>query len=119
MGIQVPDVRPEGRRREQVDRGRSLETQWRLHRPFERQDHVAVKPCRAGVRLKSTVGRPRRVSETNLRVHVLPTFGDRPIGSIRPSEVQAWVRGLFRCARTVDGAGRLPPGHRGFRGRAR
>jgi integrase len=31
--------------------------------------------------------------ETNLRVHVLPTIGDRPLGSIRPSEVQAWVRG--------------------------
>jgi integrase len=32
--------------------------------------------------------------ETNLRRHVYPTFGDRPIGSIRTSEVQAWVRGL-------------------------
>jgi integrase len=32
--------------------------------------------------------------ETHLRRHVYPTFGDRPIGSIRPSEVQAWVRGL-------------------------
>jgi integrase len=31
--------------------------------------------------------------ETNLRVHVFPTFGERPIGSIRPSEIQAWVRG--------------------------
>lgn len=25
---------------------------------------------------------------------MLPTFGDRPLGSIRPSEVQAWVRRL-------------------------
>jgi integrase len=32
--------------------------------------------------------------ETNLRRHVYPTFGDRPIGAIRPSEVQAWVHGL-------------------------
>lgn len=32
--------------------------------------------------------------ETNLRRHVYPTLGERPIGGIRPSEVQAWVRGL-------------------------
>ena len=32
--------------------------------------------------------------ETHLRRHVYPTFGDRPLGSIRPSEVQAWVRRL-------------------------
>lgn len=30
--------------------------------------------------------------ESHLRNHVYPTFGDRPIGSIRPSEVQAWVK---------------------------
>jgi integrase len=32
--------------------------------------------------------------ETHLRRHVYPTFGDRPLGSIRPSEIQAWVRRL-------------------------
>jgi integrase len=32
--------------------------------------------------------------ETHLRRHVYPTFSDRPLGSVRPSEVQAWVRGL-------------------------
>jgi Phage integrase, N-terminal SAM-like domain len=32
--------------------------------------------------------------ETHLRRHVYPTFGDRPLGSIRPSEIQAWVRSL-------------------------
>ena len=31
--------------------------------------------------------------ETNLRRHILPTFGDRPISAIRTSEVQAWVHG--------------------------
>lgn len=31
--------------------------------------------------------------ETHLRRHVLPVFGDRPLASVRPSEVQAWVRG--------------------------
>lgn len=34
---------------------------------------------------------PSRV-ERGLRLHVYPTFGDRPIVSIRPSEVQAWVK---------------------------
>jgi hypothetical protein len=29
-----------------------------------------------------------------LRRHVYPTFGDRSLASVRPSEVQAWVRGL-------------------------
>jgi integrase len=32
--------------------------------------------------------------ETHLRKHVIPTFGERPIGSIKPSEVQAWVKSL-------------------------
>jgi integrase len=31
--------------------------------------------------------------ERTLRLHVYPSFGDRPIGSIRPTEIQAWVRG--------------------------
>ncbi|MFE1250497.1 hypothetical protein [Streptomyces sp. NPDC058741] len=30
--------------------------------------------------------------ERGLRIHIYPTFGDRPIVSIRPSEVQAWSR---------------------------
>ncbi len=29
-----------------------------------------------------------------LALHVLPTFGDRRLGSIRPSEVRAWMAGL-------------------------
>jgi integrase len=32
--------------------------------------------------------------ETNFRRHVLPRFGARPLVSIRPSEVQVWVREL-------------------------
>jgi integrase len=31
--------------------------------------------------------------ETHLRRHVYPTFGHRPLVGIRPTEVQAWVRG--------------------------
>lgn len=30
--------------------------------------------------------------ERALRLHIYPTFADRPIASIRPSEVQAWVK---------------------------
>jgi integrase len=32
--------------------------------------------------------------ERHLRRHAYPAFGDRPIGSILPSHVQAWVKGL-------------------------
>ena len=31
---------------------------------------------------------------SNLKNHVYPTFEGRALGSIRPSEVQAWVKGL-------------------------
>jgi len=30
--------------------------------------------------------------ETNLRIHVFPHLGDRPLAAIRPTELQAWVR---------------------------
>ena len=41
------------------------------------------------------VHRPTTVAQVDahLRNHALPIFGDRTIGSIRPSEVQAWVKG--------------------------
>lgn len=32
--------------------------------------------------------------ETMLRRHVYPTLGHRPLDSVRPSDVQAWVKGL-------------------------
>jgi integrase len=31
--------------------------------------------------------------ETNLRLHILPVLGNRPMAAVRPSEVQAWVKG--------------------------
>ncbi|MFP5322918.1 MAG: tyrosine-type recombinase/integrase [Acidimicrobiia bacterium] len=34
------------------------------------------------------------VTASRLRRHVLPAFGHRPIGSLRPSEIRAWVKGL-------------------------
>jgi integrase len=42
----------------------------------------------------SAVHRPTTASrvERGLRNHVYPTFGDRPIASIRPTEVQAWIK---------------------------
>jgi integrase len=44
---------------------------------------------------QSQLHRPTTVAqvEAHLRNHVLPFFGDRPLGSIRPTEIQAWVRG--------------------------
>jgi integrase len=40
--------------------------------------------------------------ETNLRLHVYPRLGDRRIGSIRPSEIQAWVGSLELSPSTVE-----------------
>ncbi|MEV7382099.1 tyrosine-type recombinase/integrase [Streptomyces lydicus] len=42
----------------------------------------------------SAVHRPSTASrvERALRLHVYPTFGDRPLSSIRTSEIQAWVK---------------------------
>jgi integrase len=43
----------------------------------------------------SQVHRPTTAAlvESHLRHHVLPFFGDRPLGSIRSSDVQSWVKG--------------------------
>ena len=39
--------------------------------------------------------------ETMLRRHAYPTLGDRPLSSILPSDVQAWVKGLELAPATV------------------
>ncbi|WP_084021660.1 tyrosine-type recombinase/integrase [Mycobacterium avium] len=39
--------------------------------------------------------------ETMLRRHTYPTFGDRPLSSIMPSDVQAWIKGLELAPATV------------------
>jgi integrase len=39
--------------------------------------------------------------ETMLRRHAYPAFGDRPLGTIRPSEIQAWVKGSTLAPATV------------------
>ena len=45
---------------------------------------------------RARVHRPTTAAqvETHLRRQILPTFGARPMGSIRPTEVQAWVKRL-------------------------
>jgi len=41
----------------------------------------------------------RQAVGIRLRVHILPTFGNLPLSSIRPSTVQAWLRGRQKeCA---------------------
>ena len=40
--------------------------------------------------------------ETNLRRHVYPTIGDRPIGAVQRSEVQALVKGIGLAPSTVE-----------------
>lgn len=55
---------------------------------------------------KIQVHRPTTEAQvaSHLKNHVLPTFGDRPIGSIRTSEIQAWVkdRGEVLAPSTVE-----------------
>jgi integrase len=52
---------------------------------------------------KIQVQRPssRAHVETMLRRHAYPTLGDRPLSSIMPSDVQAWVKGLELAPATV------------------
>lgn len=35
-----------------------------------------------------------QVAALDLRRHVYPTFGDRSLAALRPSEIQVWVRSL-------------------------
>jgi integrase len=44
--------------------------------------------------------------ETTLRRHAYPVFGDRALSSIRPSEIQSWIKGLTLG---VDGRKALQP----------
>jgi integrase len=43
----------------------------------------------------------REAVERHLRLHVLPSLGDYPLRSLRPSVVQEWLRGLELAAGTV------------------
>jgi integrase len=61
-------------------------------------DHVAHLPIRQSTRDQYLA---------NLNGHILPTFGDRQLGSIRPSEVRAWAASLDRAPSTNAGIVRL------------
>jgi hypothetical protein len=50
--------------------------------------------------------------ETYLRRHIVPYFGSRPLGSIRPSEVQSWANDRPRFSpprRSRSSTGSQPP----------
>jgi integrase len=49
---------------------------------------------------QAQVHRPTTAAQVDahLRNHILPTFGDRAVASIRPSEIQSWVRS---CAQVL------------------
>jgi integrase len=84
-----PPLDPPNRRDEQ--------TAYLLTRPNVRPEagKVTFRECAESWRL-AQVHRPstQAHTETMLRRHVYPTFGDRPVGSILPSEIQAWVKRL-------------------------
>ncbi|MDZ7734455.1 MAG: hypothetical protein U5R31_16530 [Acidimicrobiia bacterium] len=48
--------------------------------------------------------------EQQLRLHVYPKLGDRPLASVRPTEIQALVRSLEGHPRALDDRGRARPG---------
>ena len=59
---------------------------------------IRVQPWRP-----STMARTRSVLDN----HILPTFGSRKLGSIRRSEIQAWLAGLELAPSTREGTFRL------------
>jgi integrase len=60
-----------------------------------RQGHVLLRDYAAAWQA-AQLHRPTTVLQVDaqLRNHVLPAFGDRPLASLRPTEIQAWVRNL-------------------------
>ena len=69
-------------------------------------DQAASRTLFGAVARQWQAGQPHREStaeqvESILTTHILPTFEHRPIGSIRTSEVQAWVSGLPLAPSTV------------------
>lgn len=46
----------------------------------------------SGEPVRFTGHRPQTQVETYLRVHAYPFLGDRPLGAVRHSEIQAWVK---------------------------
>jgi integrase len=94
---------PEGRERAQhfdrkVDAERWLDTK---RGELVRGDYIDPEVGRQTFRSYAEAWRDAQVHrpstaaqlETNLRRHVYPIFGNRPLSSIKRSEVQAWVKG--------------------------
>ena len=95
---------PEGRQRSQSFTRRVDADAFRASVELDLRRGAYVNP-EAGRRLfgdyaeewrRARVHRPTTAAqvETHLRRQILPAFGARPIGSIRPTQVQAWVKGL-------------------------
>lgn len=60
-----------------------------------RAGRVRLRECAEAWRLAAPHSPTMRDKvKRTLMLHVYPTFGDRPVSSIRPSEVQSWVNGL-------------------------
>ena len=87
----VQDVRQAGRCGALPDWHRAFETRRELHDPDDGRVTFAVY---AKEWLATRVHRPATQArvESDLRVHVLPYLGDRPLASVRHSDVQGWVR---------------------------
>ena len=87
----APALRPQGRRRALPGANPEAAPRRFLRRPHRRRPPVR----RLRRKLAAEPGPPPhhgRCVANHLRNHILPTFGERPIASIRTSEVQAWVR---------------------------
>ena len=86
-----PPLRPQGRRRTLPRRIQGQLIDGSYIDPTAGQTTLAEY---AAAWQKSQLHRPTTVMQVDahLRNHVMPFFGDRPIASIRPSELQAWVR---------------------------
>jgi integrase len=94
---------PDGRQRSKNFARKSDAERFLVEMEHTKLTGAYVDPAAGRVTLKAYAERWRKMQvhrvstaaqvETNLRRHVYPTFGDRALGSIRPSELQAWVRG--------------------------
>lgn len=74
----------------------------KMHTPFR----VVAEAWYAGRRQSPETQGSRKKERSHLDAHLLPAFGDRPIGSITRQEVQAWVNLLDaeeRSAWSING----------------
>jgi hypothetical protein len=89
----IADVPPQSRRRALPDRDRAFEADGELRRPLRQPDHVPA--VRRGLAPAAAPPAGTATSaDQQLRLHVYPVIGDRALGTIRPSDIQALVRRL-------------------------